>query len=704
MNWRHPALILLHAGRGRLLPFLFLAAAIIALHFGSNTPLGALQLAQFDRYQRWQPRLRSNEPVVVVAIDSPSLVKYGQWPWPRDLVAQLVDHIGLGNPLAIGLDIVFSEADRLGPEMLADRLSTVDPGLINKLPDPDRILAASIARNPVALAVIGLGRELPGSRLPINPLPALSLPEGAENTLPRFASALSSLPRLQHAARSEGFINATPHLDDAYGERGIVRQLPTLAMINDQASLSLPLAMLRVALGNVPASLVRNGTGMHRLEIGDYHLPATASGEVFLHFGKANGNYYVSAADVLAGAYPPSIFSNRFVLVGFNSTGLRDRVINPLGESLPGLDVHVQVLESLLEGKALLRPAWLPLLEQGCLLLSGLLLISFVPVLRPRTALLAFTGNALLLAGSGYLAFASGRWLFDGTTLVLLLLPVFISLLGNSLIAADRQRRSAETRLQASREEAARVKGELDAAHTIQMGLLPDPLALAAADGRFSLAAILEPAKAVGGDYYDCFMLDADRLCLAIGDVSGKGVPASLFMAISKTLTGTLTRRHADLADAMRDVEAELSRHNPAFLFVTAFVAVIDLDSGEMTYVCAGHDAPLRYRDAAVDRVETAEIAGPPLCALGDYPYISGTLQLRSGDLLCLFTDGVSEADNGAEMFGGKRLVDALLAKGEQAPEALAIALRDEIRRFENGAAPADDLTLLLFRWQGRAV
>lgn len=704
MSWRRAVLGLLRAGRGRLLPLLILLAACAALHFGSTNPLGSLQLAQFDRYQRWLPRERSDEPVIVVAIDSPSLVQYGQWPWPRDLVAQLLDRIGAGKPLAIGLDIVFAETDRLSPEMLAKRLSTEDADLISRLPDPDAALAAAIARHPVTLAVIGLGRELPGSRLPAKPLPALNVTDDQAPLLPHFASALASLPRLQRDAGSEGFINATPHLDEAYGERGIVRQLPTVALIADQPALSLPLAMVRQALGDLPATLSDTRRGMHQLSIGDYRLPVAASGEVFLHFGKANGHYYVSAADVLAGVYPPSTFANRFVIVGFDSTGLRDRIITPLGDSLPGLDVHVQVLESLLASHALHRPNWLPWLEQGALLLSGLLLIAGVPRLRPRHALLAFTAHALLLASSGYLAFAAGFWLFDGTTPVLLLLPVFIALLGNRLIAADRQRRLAEQRLQASREAAARISGELDAARTIQMGLLPDLARLSAADARFETAAILEPARAVGGDYYDAFLLDANRLCLAIGDVSGKGVPASLFMAISKTLTGTLARRHAALADAMCDLEIELSRHNPADLFVTAFIAVIDLTSGEMHYVCAGHDAPLRYRAHTVDRVATAEIGGPPLCAQGDYPYLAGQMQLLPGELLCLFTDGVSEADNGHELFGVPRLVAALQTAGESPLPALADALRDTVRGFENGAPPADDLTLLLFRWQGPAV
>jgi adenylate cyclase len=134
--------------------------------------------------------------------------------------------------------------------------------------------------------------------------------------------------------------------------------------------------------------------------------------------------------------------------------------------------------------------------------------------------------------------------------------------------------------LQATREAAARINGELDAARRIQMGLLPNPASDFAGETRYQVAALLEPARAVGGDYYDCFALDPARLCFAIADVSGKGLPASLFMAVAKTLTGALTRRTDDLGLAMREVEAELNRENPECLFVTAFVGVLDANTG----------------------------------------------------------------------------------------------------------------------------
>lgn len=695
---------LLHARHGRALPLILLIIAAFSLLFHDATPLAKVRLAQFDHYQQLMPRVRDNEPAIVVSIDSQSLARYGQWPWSRDLMGQLVQRIHAGEPLAVGIDMLFSEPDHYSPAVLSKRIPQLSPAELKQIEEPDSIFAQALRAGPSVLAVVGLAKPLAGSRQPHKPLPALNAANLAEQPIIRFPSALASRPQLEAAAAGEGLINASPDRLSSSTDRGVLRRVPSIAFIDQQPFLSMPLEMVRLALGadgQVTPSF--DQYGMTRIAIGGYSLPTQPDGEILLHIGKASSHYHLSAADVLAGANPPGIFKDRFVLVGLNSTGLQDNVITPLGDQLPGVDIHAQVIESLLSNAALSRPQWMPKLELGILLIAGLLMVAILSRLRPNIAIFSFLGLLLALLGSGYLVFRQGRLLFDGISIAVLLSPIFIALLSHILIAADAQRRLAQSQLQESREAAARVSGELDAARRIQMGLLPEPAKLFAGENRFSVAALLEPARAVGGDYYDCFMLDERRLCIAIGDVSGKGIPASLFMAISKTLAGTLTRSHADLGEAMQMVEHELDRNNPEYLFVTAFVGVIDVDNGQMKFVCAGHDAPLLRRAGLTSRIDTEAIAGPPLCATGDYPFTTGHTQLEPGDLLCLFTDGVTEASNGHAMFGTERLLDEFgRTVNEPTLQAQIEAMRDAVRRFEAGFPPADDLTLLLARWYGQ--
>jgi adenylate cyclase len=145
------------------------------------------------------------------------------------------------------------------------------------------------------------------------------------------------------------------------GQRGVLRRVPTLAFIADLPFLSLPLEMVRQALGDDGRRRLKTGRmACMAIRIGDYRLPTQANGELLLHFGRASANYYLSAADVLAGVHPPGNCSPRFVLIGFNSTGLQDRIVTPLGESLPGSDIHAQVIESLLAGQAYATPTGCP--------------------------------------------------------------------------------------------------------------------------------------------------------------------------------------------------------------------------------------------------------------------------------------------------------------------------------------------------------
>ncbi len=695
-------LAVIRAGRGRAFPLLLLLVAAGLLMQPDMQPLLGIREAQFDHYQRLLPRQRDSEPVIIVGIDSQSLVQLGQWPWSRQLIADLVDKIQTGQPLALGIDVVFAERDRYSPEVLAKHIPGMAAETLAALPDPDRKLARALEGTPTVLAIAGLSQALPGGRQPAKPLPVFDHDKRRDAFLPHFVSALVSRPIIEAAAAGEGLINATPELEQTDTQRGVLRRVPALAFVDEQPFLSLPLEMVRVALGDGGNVRTENGPqGVQAIHIGDYRLPVLRSGELLLHFGRSSAHYYLSAADVLAGAYDPELFRSRFVIIGFNSTGLQDRIVTPLGESLPGVDIHAQVIESLLAGQALQRPYWVQWAEMATLLGIGLALIAFVPRLRARYAVLSFALASIAILTGGYLSFFATRYLFDGASLLFLLCPPFISLLGNTLITADTLRRAAEAQLQNSREEAARMNGELDAARRIQMGLLPDTATLFPDEQRFSVAALLEPARAVGGDYYDCFMLDDRRLCVAIGDVSGKGVPASLFMAVSKTLTGTLTRRHNELGSAFRDIEAELNRENPEYLFVTAFIGVLDIDTGHLEYVCAGHDAPLIVRNGEVLAIDIRAIAGPPLCAAGSYPFESAGMQLQAGDLLCLFTDGVTEAMNGKEMFGSDRLRATLATFRSPAVQDCTSALRDAVRHFEAGHPPADDLTLLLLRWHG---
>jgi serine phosphatase RsbU (regulator of sigma subunit) len=225
---------------------------------------------------------------------------------------------------------------------------------------------------------------------------------------------------------------------------------------------------------------------------------------------------------------------------------------------------------------------------------------------------------------------------------------------------------------------------------------------LAKLDARVDLDALLEPARSVGGDFYDAMKIGDDRLGFAIADVTGKGVPAALFMAMSKALTSAALSRMQASPDGMAEaINLELLKDNSEAMSVTMLLGILDLKSGDVQLVCAGHEDPMRMdSDGNSERIRLD--GGPPF-SIAEFPYPLERLTLKPGETLVLVTDGVTEAQNASgALFGRDRI---LVGRDAWARSATAIcdAIRDEVREFEEGTEATDDLTVMAVRYLGSA-
>ena len=635
-------------------------------------PVRELRNMLFDSYQRLFPRARISAPAMIVAVDEASLARYGQWPWPRARVAELLRTISADDPAAVGVDILFPEPDGTSPDGSGDAA-----------------LARAIAGNRVVLAVAGLPYRDRRFLAPPTVAPVrLLLPQAPP--LHRFKGQLQSLPMLDRAAAGRGLVSV--------GTPGrIVRRVPVVAQIGKVYVLSLAAEMFRVAEGLSLVSIESHDRDRMTLRLGQFSIPMQADGRLWLHFGHHDPARYVSAADLLSGRVAPQVLRHKLVLVGVTGLGLLDQKLTPLGERVPGVEIHQQLLEQIFDGGYLWRPAAGAWIEAGLLLVAGLLLIAVVPALRVWVSVLSFTAVIGALAAIGLVAFKFGL-LIDVASPTLAVVLVFGTVLTATLAEADRQRR-------AMREAAARVAGELQAAKRIQMGLLPTPTSLPGEESRFELATLLEPARTIGGDFFDYAMIGADQLFFVVGDVSGKGLPASLFMALSKTLLkSSAMRGRGDVGAVLDRANAEISRENPEALFVTAFVGVLDVRTGMLEYSNAGHEPPyLKAPGSPPERFEIAD--GPPLCVLENYTYPTRYRQLAAGESLCLLTDGVTEAmDSHHALFGVERTEAVLRGLPDSAtPSELIQAMHEAVQGFVGEAPASDDLTLLCLRWRGEA-
>lgn len=244
-------------------------------------------------------------------------------------------------------------------------------------------------------------------------------------------------------------------------------------------------------------------------------------------------------------------------------------------------------------------------------------------------------------------------------------------------------------------------RAEMDAARRIQMGLLPSAGQALREEGRYDLAALLEPAREMTGDLYDFFPVDEDRLFFMVGDVCGKGVASSLLMAITKTvIKNAVLRRDVGIGAVMTEVNRELARENHDDQFVTCLAGVLDLSTGEVEYCNAGHEPMIVMRaDGSTGTTET--VGGPPLCAFEGMAYETAVVQLASGDGLLLFSDGVTEAGAHASqalgVSGLRKLLEGLppIARPSAIIEAVGRALSDVPED------KLDDTTLMAVRFHG---
>ncbi|MFO0688623.1 MAG: CHASE2 domain-containing protein [Myxococcota bacterium] len=307
----------------------------------------------FDRYQRIIPRPRRSSPVVIVDIDEASLERFGQWPWPRSLLARLLAEIEARGPAAIGLDMLMPESDRSSPCDAARLVPEMAPGLVEQvcaLPSNDERLAAVLAQGRVALAIAGTSD---GDAAGVLAAPMLAIGGDPKPLVRHFPGALGSLDSLNRAARGHAMING-----DVDGGSGVVRRIPLVATIGDTVVPTMAIELLRLASGSPAFSVHRSARRIDGVAIGDLFLPTEADGSLWIHYGRHESNRYVSAARVLDGRVDPGLFERRLVLVGVSGLGLVDFPVNALGERVPGVDMHAQLIESIFDGTTILRPDW----------------------------------------------------------------------------------------------------------------------------------------------------------------------------------------------------------------------------------------------------------------------------------------------------------------------------------------------------------
>ncbi len=345
--------------------FLSLAVLVAAIAAVISEPpfIVVLRNAAFDTFQRWTPRAYQPAPVCIIDIDEASLAKYGQWPWPRSRMAELVERLRAMKTAAIVFDMVFAEPDRTSPTALA-RNWPDEPGvadLVRRLPDHDQLFATAIGGGSVVTG-FSVKREGPSDSRPALKARFVIAGDDPRQFLSIFKGAITNLQAFEEKADGNGAFNFIPDYD------GVIRHVPLVLRMIDKLYPSLAAEALRVAQQVRNFVIKSSGasgqgrfgghTGIAGIRIGSLQVATDQHGEIWLHFSKSLPERYIPSWKILEGEVAPESLAGHIVFVGTSAKGLQDLHFTPLGGIIPGVEIQTQLAEQLIQGTYLLSPDW----------------------------------------------------------------------------------------------------------------------------------------------------------------------------------------------------------------------------------------------------------------------------------------------------------------------------------------------------------
>jgi adenylate cyclase len=415
---------------------------VAALRIADFAPIQELRVRTFDTYQRIEPRVKTARPVTIIDIDERSLTKFGQWPWPRTRIADMVINLTRLGAVAIGFDIVFAEPDRLNPDAVADTMRYLDEATKSKLrtlPSNDQIFADAIKRSHVVLGETGLAGVNPlfDKTLPVTGVAMLG--EDPRRFLFDFAGLLRNVDTLETAAVGRGLFTIRNERD------GIVRRVPMMLLAQGVMMPSLSFEILRVVTGTPTIIIKSEKAGIKSVGLRGLEIPTDRNGQLWVHFAKQDRSIYVSAADVLDGNVPPEMIDHKLVLIGTSAVGLNDIKTTPVSSAMPGVEIHAQVLEAALTKALLSEPPYGIVLEFAAALVLGLLVITFAPMFGPVVLVTIGALFASLLIGASWYFYTQQRLLIDFTYPLLSTTAIYLTLIFSSFVREQAQRKQIRT-------------------------------------------------------------------------------------------------------------------------------------------------------------------------------------------------------------------------------------------------------------------
>jgi len=603
---------------------IFIIIFFIILKIVNIDIIKKISLINYDFYQKTFVKGEVKN-ITIIDIDEKSLAVVGQFPWRRDVYAQILNNVNQHNPASIAFDIFFSEEDKQNPKNLLIELKKN----INTLKDIEaldtsKIFIDELKKTKVILPILGIT----GESLVVNnskpKLRIISKGSNPKNHLFKFKSKITSLEKINNAATGIGSISLLPGID------GIIRSAPILLNIDNQIWPSLSLESVRVSRGQKNLLIKTNNMGIQSIKTRKNTFTTDSNGVINIKYKDFKKNNYISAIDIINNNFDKKRIENKIILIGSSAQGLFDIVKISNGKVVSGVEVHAHIISNILTNDSIKKNSFTNFIENILLIIVLLILVLVPTKSKPKYSILFFIGCLIIINLISISLFYQNLYIDSlynsicGT--LVFMTSLYFRYLDENSIALENEKKQLV------------LKKEREIAGEVQKKLFPSNKEI-----EKYVFAKNTPAKDVSGDYYDYYKVNDNEFFFTLADVSGKGIKAGILMANAASVFRSLAKMNASLSKTAMYINNQVKDSSYQSMFITAVIGKINIQKKEMEYINLGHEPMMvldqsfnfKYLDATLSPLGTMMVKN-------EAHFKTTTIDITDKTIL-IYTDGVTE-------------------------------------------------------------
>ena len=583
----------------------------------------------YDIYQSLFIKKSNFDEVVIVDIDEKSIGEIGQFPWRRDVFANLIERLNQYGVSVIAFDIFFSEKDRQNPKNILEEFNIEN----NNVLDSDQKLLEIIQKSNVVLPVLGdisMYNKDNSSKPKTN---IILRGVDASNYIYSFKNKITSLDKLNNAAKGIGTISYLDSPD------AVLRSVPIFLKIGNDTWPALSLETLRVLHGHKSILINSDETGINLIKTRKYQIKPDSNAIVHINYKEFNKENYIPAVDILDLKINASKLKDKIAIIGSSAQGIFDFVKIPNGDVIPGVETHAHLIENIVNNDFIIKNLYTTIAENLLLIISLILVLIIPNKILPKFSIVFFVGLVSVLLASSITAYQFNYFV-----------DIFYIILCSSILFLTtlyfRYLKENETALENEKKQIV-LKKEREIAGEVQKKLFPDEFS-----NKDLIYAKNVPAKDVSGDYYDYISINKNEIYFTLADVSGKGVKAGILMANAAAVFRSMAKLEKPVSTIARFINNQVADASYQGMFITAVIGKLNIDEKSIEYINLGHEPIMTFdRNYKFDYFKSTL---PPLGVMSmddDAFFQTSVIDIKDKNLM-IYTDGVTEGylEDGSEL------------------------------------------------------